>query len=341
MKNRLVWFLLALFMLSFVGAASPPAITTQPQSWSIPLGQPAVFAVVASGDELGYQWQRNGQDIPGATQAIYMLQTTTLADSGSTFQVRVTNEQGTVVSCTATLTVIESGMASSSPPACPEPPSSGGGGGGGCGGGGGGGGSTSSSSGSSGTPGDPQDPGLPPDLQPYPVTRWKGSVKATQTFAHTQSGDHHTLVIEGEVTFESSPYEVGLYPTSIASVEGSLSLRREGVGGGCDDTVDATGTIGPNDGLISFRPDVPWPQHPTQLLYAGAGQSALTGTQVRSCSGGGGGTMAWTEYMQWLFFQDQTTSLDLAVLSGTYVDDKSTPGATNRTTYEWHLVKQR
>src|SRR5207244_724648 len=54
---------------------------------------------------LGYQWQKNGVNIAGATSASYTTATTITSDSGSTFRVVVTNTAGTVTSSAATLTV--------------------------------------------------------------------------------------------------------------------------------------------------------------------------------------------------------------------------------------------
>jgi hypothetical protein len=69
-------------------------------------GQTATFTVVAAGTApLGYQWQKNGANIAGATSAGYTTPVTTTADSGSTFRAVVTNTAGTVTSSAATLTV--------------------------------------------------------------------------------------------------------------------------------------------------------------------------------------------------------------------------------------------
>ena len=87
-------------------AAVAPTITTQPANQTVTAGQTATFAVVAAGTApLGYQWQKNGVNIAGATSASYTTATTTTADSGSTFRVVVTNTAGTVTSSAATLTV--------------------------------------------------------------------------------------------------------------------------------------------------------------------------------------------------------------------------------------------
>jgi len=83
-----------------------PTITTAPVSQTVTAGQTATFTVVAAGTApLGYQWQKNGANIAGATAASYTTAVTTTADSGSTFDVVVTNTAGTVTSAAATLTV--------------------------------------------------------------------------------------------------------------------------------------------------------------------------------------------------------------------------------------------
>jgi len=62
--------------------------------------------VVAAGTApLSYQWQKNGANIAGATAVSYTTPVTTTSDSGSTFDVVVTNTAGTVTSTAATLTV--------------------------------------------------------------------------------------------------------------------------------------------------------------------------------------------------------------------------------------------
>ena len=82
-----------------------PIITTQPQSQLISVGYPVTFSVVASGSApYSYQWRRNGVDIVGATASSYKF-TTTLADDGAQFRVRVSNAYGSVLSNVATLSV--------------------------------------------------------------------------------------------------------------------------------------------------------------------------------------------------------------------------------------------
>src|SRR5206468_16072 len=83
-----------------------PTITTQPASRTVTAGQTASFSVTATGTApLGYQWQRAGVPISGATLASYTTPPTTSADDGAQFTVVVSNTAGSVTSSVATLTV--------------------------------------------------------------------------------------------------------------------------------------------------------------------------------------------------------------------------------------------
>ena len=85
----------------------PPAITTQPVSQTVTVGQTATFSVVASGTPpLGYQWHRNSAPIAGATSSSYTTSPATVSDSGSQFHCIVTNSFGTATSNSAILTVV-------------------------------------------------------------------------------------------------------------------------------------------------------------------------------------------------------------------------------------------
>lgn len=337
LRNRFVWVVLALFMLSFVAATNAPSIAKQPQSATVLVGTPAVFVVEGVGEDLTYQWMRNGKDIDGAVGPQFVVPVAQLSDTSS-FEVKVTNDKGTVVSCKAMLNVIESGTPSTSPPICPAPSDNGGGGGCNGGGGGGGGGESTSSSSSSGAPGDPNQAALPEGFQPYPVTRWKGSIKVTTSFALGDTS--YTLVIEGsDVTFQSDAGEIGIHPRTITTVEGNLTLTRDGKSGDCADSVRASAQVKPWDGQLAFTPDPEPPQKATQLKYHGAGSSSFQGTQTRNCSSGGSTTdNNWIDRPSWLLTRpDETTSLDLITIDGTYVVEST----GTKTTYEWHLVKQR
>lgn len=95
----------AVHRIQYTGS-SAPAISEHPVSQTVPLGQPATFTVAASGTPpLGYQWQRNGANITGATAASYTIAAVGGGDNGAAFRCIVSNSAGTAVSNTAILTV--------------------------------------------------------------------------------------------------------------------------------------------------------------------------------------------------------------------------------------------
>ncbi|MEK7676290.1 MAG: immunoglobulin domain-containing protein [Verrucomicrobiota bacterium] len=87
--------------------AVAPSITTQPQSQTVAIGSGGILNVVASGTgPLRYQWRKEGEAIPGATNASYTLASAALLDAG-TFSVIVSNAAGSVTSADAVLRVAE------------------------------------------------------------------------------------------------------------------------------------------------------------------------------------------------------------------------------------------
>lgn len=92
----------AVFQIRFSEA---PSISSQPQDQTVTDGQTVTFSVSASGSgPLSFQWQRNDQDIPGATDSNLTF-TARAGDNGATFRTRVSNGSGSAVSNRATLTV--------------------------------------------------------------------------------------------------------------------------------------------------------------------------------------------------------------------------------------------
>ena len=88
------------------GNPAAPSIVTQPSNQAVVVGQPATFTVAASGSApLAYQWQSDKTAITGGASATYTTPATTLADSGASFRVVVTNSAGNATSNAATLTV--------------------------------------------------------------------------------------------------------------------------------------------------------------------------------------------------------------------------------------------
>lgn len=83
---------------------NPPTIASQPASQAVTTGQRATFTVAAVGSALTYQWQKNGSNIPGATNASYTIGSTRASDAGS-YTVLVANAFGSATSVTVTLAV--------------------------------------------------------------------------------------------------------------------------------------------------------------------------------------------------------------------------------------------
>ncbi|MBK8968265.1 MAG: PQQ-dependent sugar dehydrogenase [Lewinellaceae bacterium] len=94
-----------LWRVSYVGNGAP-VFSVQPVNTLVPAGEDAFFSVQANGTPvINYQWQRDGQDIPGATAPELVLNQTTLPDSGAVIRCRATNPFGQVLSQEAVLRV--------------------------------------------------------------------------------------------------------------------------------------------------------------------------------------------------------------------------------------------
>lgn len=81
-----------------------PAISTQPSSKEVCLGSSVSFSVVATGDDLSYQWMHGSSTIGGATGPTLQINSVTADDAGD-YTVSVTNCAGSVTSSAATLIV--------------------------------------------------------------------------------------------------------------------------------------------------------------------------------------------------------------------------------------------
>lgn len=96
------------FDLSLVATSplGPPVINQQPQDQRVAAGGTAAFSVRAAGTPpLRYQWQFNGSDIPGATNATLRLTGVTSENEGR-YWVTITNALGFVVSDKASLNLV-------------------------------------------------------------------------------------------------------------------------------------------------------------------------------------------------------------------------------------------
>jgi hypothetical protein len=82
----------------------PPIIIQQPSNTSAIFGAPAAFAVsVISAVQVTYQWFKAGAAIAGATASSYFVNS---ALAGSVYSVSAANIYGSVLSVSATLTVL-------------------------------------------------------------------------------------------------------------------------------------------------------------------------------------------------------------------------------------------
>lgn len=87
-----------------VTVLEPPTITQQPASGTAAIGRSYQLTVQASGSPtLQYQWYKDGQPIPGATESTYTITNVRDNDAGA-YKVRVTNSCGTVESQEARIT---------------------------------------------------------------------------------------------------------------------------------------------------------------------------------------------------------------------------------------------
>jgi hypothetical protein len=87
-------------------APEAPTIVSHPQDMTVTAGEPATFTVAATGiPSPTFQWERDGAAIPDAVGTAYSIPETSLADNGARFRCVATNDQGSMASREATLTV--------------------------------------------------------------------------------------------------------------------------------------------------------------------------------------------------------------------------------------------
>jgi uncharacterized protein YpmS len=84
---------------------APPVIVAPPAGSTNFVGDTYTFNVTATGDDLAYQWKRNGGNIPGATSNSYTLTDIQTAAAG-TYSVTISNLSAKVTSAGATLWVV-------------------------------------------------------------------------------------------------------------------------------------------------------------------------------------------------------------------------------------------
>lgn len=83
---------------------STPIITSQPVSETVVLGRAISLSVTATGNQLNYQWAKDGVDISGATLSSFYKTPSVAGDAGS-YTVLVSNTAGSIRSSAATVTI--------------------------------------------------------------------------------------------------------------------------------------------------------------------------------------------------------------------------------------------
>ena len=87
-------------------AVDPLEIVSQPVGVTVAEGDDATFSVMATGSgTLTYQWLLDGVAIAGATSDMYTVSPTALSDDGNVYSVDITDDNGSLSSATATLSV--------------------------------------------------------------------------------------------------------------------------------------------------------------------------------------------------------------------------------------------
>jgi len=113
-RLRSIGFALALVAISltlagWLGHRGPESlqIVKQPADLTVAPGRAARFTVDAGGDDLSFQWQRNGKDIAGADRDELVLPVVTAQDDYSLINVVVRRGQQVIASSRAVLRVTD------------------------------------------------------------------------------------------------------------------------------------------------------------------------------------------------------------------------------------------
>ncbi|MFC5408596.1 T9SS type A sorting domain-containing protein [Larkinella bovis] len=93
---------------------SSATITSHPAGQTVCAGNSATFSVAVSGSVTGYQWRKDGSDIPGATNATYTVSSASTADRGE-YDVQVNTSCGLITSNPATLVFVSRLMVLATP----------------------------------------------------------------------------------------------------------------------------------------------------------------------------------------------------------------------------------
>lgn len=104
-EGLLILLLLAVLRMTAFAAGPQIRATASLQHKAVDIGRATSFAVTAVGDDLRYQWWRDGQDLTGETNKVLTLAAATPGDEGD-YTVEVRNAEGWAVSEPARLWVV-------------------------------------------------------------------------------------------------------------------------------------------------------------------------------------------------------------------------------------------
>ncbi len=91
-----------------------PDIFSDPSDVVLNEGESATFRISAGGDNLQYQWKKNGVDIPNTNSATYTIDNVSLSDVAE-YSVTISNNYGSLTSKTAKLVILADGPFFGSP----------------------------------------------------------------------------------------------------------------------------------------------------------------------------------------------------------------------------------
>lgn len=87
------------------GGSNATVIVTQPQAQAATAGTSVTLAVAATGDNLSYQWNKNGVAIAGAISSTYVVSAASALEAGASYTVTVTGNGGAVTSTPAVVSI--------------------------------------------------------------------------------------------------------------------------------------------------------------------------------------------------------------------------------------------
>ena len=100
-----LYVVLQVAVVTVLDPVVPPKISQQPVPLTVEVGAAATFTVGADGEDLGFQWEKDGDPVPGQESATLIISSSTPADAGR-YRVIVSNPGGSVMSRAVDLAVL-------------------------------------------------------------------------------------------------------------------------------------------------------------------------------------------------------------------------------------------